>query len=112
MSSTDERAFERARELFEAHAVPAGERLRERGAALLPAAGSSAASHWEKHPGTPLVRADDGANIGDALSARWSAEGLDELLELADGLRELAEELKRTQSEQDEDVSPYIYAMF
>jgi hypothetical protein len=112
MSSTENPGFERARELFEAHAVPAGEALRERGARLLPEHDPAAESHWERHPGTPLVRADDGANIGDTLAARWSAEGLDELLPLAAGLRELAEELRRTQQEQDEDVSPYIYAMF
>ena len=111
MSSTDDQAFEAAGRLFRDHAVPAGESLRARGVELLPGDEPGAATHWRAHPGTSLVRADDGTDVGAALAARWRDEGLGELVPLAEGLSQIAERLQQADTPEEE-ISPYIYAMF
>jgi hypothetical protein len=108
---TEEQRLEAAREVYERVVVPAAERLRERGAPLLPHEAVAGDSFWEPRPERPLVRAAAADELGPGLREQWTALGLEELLPVADAVAELATRLRRT-GETAEDVSPYIYAMF
>ena len=74
--------------------------------------GSAApASFWQSREKRPLYRRDEGTGLAALLAARWSAEGRDDLVGLAEPLAAIAEQLRGTDDDW-EDVSPYIYAMF
>lgn len=109
MSSTDE---DKLRSFFREKLAPAASKLRERGVELFPTGPDpDAESWWEPGPTEDEFVELTPEEIGAALSARWRAAGLPELVALAEPLMELAQELEITEQPSSE-VSPFVYVMY
>src|SRR5437870_7212705 len=109
--NTEKDKFSRA--IFNDKLLPIAKLVVERGIEIFPLAPDPSASTYYK------IREDDGsyiheidpANIATELSAMWSDGDLPELSDLAADLIVLAEAL-RSQPDDAEEISPFIYAMF
>lgn len=109
MNSTDERAVRR---LFAERLVPAAEALRARGVRFFPVGPEPEAESWYEGPPTDadFMTLRD-VDVEAALRARWKAQALPELAQLAAALLELARSLE-VHEEQTPDISPFVYVMY
>lgn len=101
-------------DFYSRHLVPAAQALRARGADVFPVGPEeNSESHYLERDGTSdYVLAYDGDRFGSDLAQRWSTGGFPELLELVEPLVALAQQLEDVRAPGDDDVSPFIYAMF
>lgn len=109
MNSTDD---DKLRTFFREKIIPAAIQLRERGVELFPLGPDpEAESWWEPGPTEDEFVELAPEQIEAALSARWQAADLPELVALVAPLMELARELEVTE-EPSSDVSPFVYVMY
>lgn len=109
MSSTDET---RLGKFFDQRLAPAAKRMRERGVEFFPfGPDANATTYFRPAPAEPDFATLEESEWGPALSNRWRAEGLPELVELVDGLTKLADELAVAE-EETADISPFVYVMY
>jgi len=107
MSSTDDAA--RVRRFYEEHIAPAAARLAARGGSFFPLGPTPEPSWWVlPHEGAEFYRLEN-AQLEAALRERW--RDVPELAALAPHLVELARSLE-VQSEDDGEISPFVYVMY
>jgi hypothetical protein len=112
MSLTDAQ-YRSLRSVYRERLIPAAERLRAEGVSFYAAGpdGDAMSYYVPRVDDGDYVTSFDSASLAQELRRTWSADELGPLAELAEPLATLAEEL-RASSEQADDVSPFIYAMF
>lgn len=115
MSSIKNPAGDAVTEFFLNEVVPAGRALRERVGEPFPRGfDPQAASYYTQRKRTAATRADFELPMDDlagALKTMWMEQDRPELARLAPATAELARG-QRTEQEQEETISPFIYAMF
>lgn len=118
MSSTD--PDQALREFFQNVLLPLAKKCEAEGASTLELqADADAESYYVKRVETTTSREVfesasgmiDEATLREAMQAFWKSQGDEDLAAIAGPLAKLAQQLKTTE-EQNEEVSPFIYAMY
>lgn len=107
-------------EFFRERLVPAGAAMKKRSGTLFPlGADASATSYFIPRRVTRMEKSDF-ETLGTAspetlardLAAMWNRAGVPELAALAPEMADLARAAREAETEQEGDVSPFVYAMY
>jgi len=98
--------------LYENHLAVTAEKLRERNVEFFPLKpDSKQESYFQDRATGPIHTIQvEQETIAEQLRQHWEAQGLSELTALIEPLLQLSQELREEEAEQE--VSPFIYAMF